>query len=323
MKLPFRQGLVRYKKSGNNPAFLSPSNGGQSISLIATSVDPTVITLAHRGSDYLFEEKANVSAAWAGPFSPGTIDYWLYWDIDLLTGVRTFGHTTIQPVVSATAPSQANGKHWFDTTEQIMKVGTGTTWNEVVRVFAAKYDNGSIIVYNTSGTQVGLNISVFSGFIIFDEDDNPIRKFARGRKSEFITTESPLTSHYSTGAMSFTVDGALQLVESVDAIPVWSVVSNKGPNQIGLGSFLTPEYPLIGIAPEDFNPAEVGTFINRGYVSNINWAWTQPAGTPLFSGITGEVTTSVPQQGFIQQIGQIVSYNTIFVDIGPQILLGA
>ena len=68
---------------------------------------PVTVTLAHKGTDYLFSEDNTVSAAWPGPFSVSE-KYWLYWDFDLLTFTRTFGMTTLEPVVQSVEPGYGN-----------------------------------------------------------------------------------------------------------------------------------------------------------------------------------------------------------------------
>lgn len=319
-RIPFRQGLVRYQTDlASTPTFLQAAGSQVNLNVSPT---PTVITFAHKSTDYLFEERTSVAGAWQGPFSPGTTDYWLYWDIDLVTGERTFGHTTLEPVYGPVAPAPVNTKHWFDTTNKVMKVWNGVTWQEVIRCFAGKYDNGSIIVANPTGTQVGLSQVGYAGFILFDENDNPIRKFSRSRQSEFITTESVLITHLSTGAVSFTFETALNLVEAVGSIPAYYLVSPRGEGQIGLASHTDVARPIIGIVREDLVNGATGSFVPRGYVTNENWNWTVSPGTPLFCGVSGQVTTSVPQIGAIQEIGYVVSSKTIFVDIQHAIRLG-
>ena len=89
MIVNFRQGIVSTQLT---PNFLTYVGGHVNIN---ANGDPVVITFAYGSSDYLFTEADNVPSAWTGPFSPAT-DYWLYWDIDSFTGIRTFGHTLVK-----------------------------------------------------------------------------------------------------------------------------------------------------------------------------------------------------------------------------------
>lgn len=312
MKLPFRHGLVRYQTDiASNPVFLAKSNGGSSIDLVV-SPTPTIISIAHFNVDYIFEERKSVPQAWTG-FVSGT-DYWIYWDIDIQTGARTFGYTTVEPVSQLTAPSlPVVDQHWFDTNEKVMKRWTGTVWREVLRVFAAFYDEGTILNPYPVGTQVGLNQVAYAGYVLFDDEENPIRKFTRGRRSTFITSESVLSTAIGGQTVSFTFENSLNVVEAVDPIPVWSLVVYKGPQQIGLAS-PSQAYPIVGLVGEDFAVGQLGSFINKGYVTNESWGFGVPAGEPVFCSPAGQVTIYPPQLGYFQQVGHVVNNNTIYLD---------
>lgn len=318
MRVPFRQGLVRYQTDiANNPTFLAPS--GSTVNLVV-SPDPTIINFAHREANYLFEEKISITGAWQGPFSAGN-DYWLYFDIDLLTGLRSFGHTTLEPVYSQTAPASVTGQHWFDLKENLMKFFNGTAWQECIRVFAAKYDEGTVMVPYPIGSQVGLLQVSYPGFIMFDDEENPVRKFRRGRRSEFLTTESVLATHLSTGAINFAFETALHIVQAVEPIPEYYLITSKGIDQVGVASHLNQTSPIIGMVREDVSTGQFITYVPRGVVTHEEWNWNVSPGTPLFCGATGQVTLSVPQSGTIQQIGYVLTKKTIFLDTGHMIVL--
>lgn len=320
MRVPFRQGIIRHQTDiTNNPTFLQLTAAG--VSLIV-SPDPTLLTFAHGSSaDYLFEERKTVVNAWPGPFTTG-VDYWLYWDLDLITGNRTFGRTTVEPVDGSSQPQGniPNDKHWFDTTESVMKVRSGNRWIEKIRVFAGKIDEGAVLVPYTTGTQVGFNSSVRAGFLIFDDEDNAVKKFDRFGRGKFITTESPLASQVSKLA-SFRLEAELVDAEAVEYIPQLYCITYKGPRKVGLASYTLPGFPAIGVATEEMFVGEVRSFISSGYLSSENWNWTQPPGTKIFVGVTGELTTTVPQKFSIQQVAVIVNNKTILVDVQPLIVL--
>lgn len=160
MKINLRQGIVRYQKdTQNNQQFLLETSTG--IDLITTN-DPTIVSFAHKNRNYLYTEKRSVRNAWIGPFESNK-DYWLYWDLDVKTGVRTFGHTTIPPIVDSNAPKNPPiDQHWFDTETDMMMVYNGATFKERIRVFAAKYTDGTVIdsYFGNSlfgGSQIGVN----------------------------------------------------------------------------------------------------------------------------------------------------------------------
>jgi hypothetical protein len=323
MRIPFRQGIIRYQTDNAapnpNPTFLEKTEGGSYIDLIVAP-DPTLITFAHGDMDYLFEEKITVRKAW-GPFTTGQ-DYWLYWDIDLATGQRTFGYTTIKPKTSHTEPTdKVVDLHWFDKTNMKMKVWNGAHFVEKIRVFAAEYKNGNVLKPYPLGSQVGIETVVNAGFILFDEDGNPVRNVGkRGRGIKFYTTETHFASHHSRAAI-FKFESVIEHAKAIENIAAFQLVTLEGANQVGLADSRYPDKDVYGVASEDLYTGEVGPIITNGYIRNNGWNFTEPAGTRLFCGETGIITTSVPQSGFIQQVGTIVSPTAVYIDIGPQILL--
>ena len=189
MRVPFRQGIIRYPYSGSLQDFLV--DNGATITLNAAN-GVTEVTFAHRNTNYLVIENATVAGAWT--VSAG-VEQWLYWDIDLLTGSRTFGTTLVEPTFGPTQPtSPSEDEHWFDTVNTIQFVYQSGSFVEVARVFAAKFDDNSGEFSSLSaglpnlpfaGSQVGSNISNFSGRIVFDNLGNVIIR----ENSELFTTE--------------------------------------------------------------------------------------------------------------------------------------
>lgn len=319
MYVPFRQGLVRLQVDNNsNPAFLQKVSGGQYVNLVV-SPTPTVVCFAHFNTDYLYEETRSVTHAW-GPFS-GAVDRWLYWDIDIVTGARTFGYTELNPIYSLTSPSNPQpDQHWFDQARTAMMVWNGTRWEDRIRVFAAKYDNSSVIVPYQPGSQAGNNTPTNAGFVLFDDDEKPIKKWRRDNRGQFLTTETPIITHASR-VSNVVLDGATPICEAYENIPQWSVVSFSNYNLVVLASYMNQNLPAAGIAKWNMNVGDQGIIHTSGYITNNNWNWTVPASTPLFVGNSGQITTVVPQIGSIQRIGMVVDVDTIFVDIGPHIIL--
>lgn len=310
MKLKFKQGIIRYQTDINEtPTFLQ--NGPNGITL-NVSPDPTLLTFSHGSTDYLFEENLTIVDAWLGPF--GTQDTWLYWDINIITGERTFGTTTIKPVISNNQPAGVEDRHWFDTQSKEMKVYTGRRYVTKLRVFAGYLDEGNVIIHNPVGSQVGLDEQNFSGVILFDDDNKPVKKFNRFGTGKFITTESPLSSQFSR-LINFKLENELHDSIASEFIPKYYCVTSKAPNSINLASHIYPQYPCIGISSEDMHVGEARNIITNRFIKNELWNWPQPPGTSLFVGPTGEISTEVPQSFSIQNIGHIVSLDTIYIDI--------
>lgn len=318
----FRQGIARRQEDGvGNPTFLLPTNGGSYIDLIV-SPDPTVFLVAHFDVDYLVSEDSSVVKAW-GPFTgpgitPGITDFWLYWDVDFTTGELTRGFTILEPVFASTFPGTPTpDQHWFDKSVNVMKVWSGSGWVEKVRVFAAQYVNGATLVHYPLGSQVGLNnINVFAGAILFDPDGNPIQKFQRNRRGQFITTETDMNSQF-TRIANFRVEAAVVQGEAQENIPIHHAITYSSFNKLGLARNTVPSKPAIGLSLEEMVTGEVRSYLTKGFITNdIDFDFTGfPAGTPLFVGPTGSLITNPPTSVSIQQIAIVVNVNTIFVDV--------
>ena len=187
-RVSFRQGIVRHQTdSSNNPTFLQKV--GNYVSLIV-SPDLTIVNLVCGTKDYLYTEHLTQVNAW-GPFTPG-IHAWLYWDIDVLTGIRTFGSTVLDPIVAATPPpTPVVGQMWFDTSFNTWHEWSGSSWTLIIRCFAAQLINGtqlasmSIRSPEFVGTQVGLTVDSVPGSLVFDSSGTPIFD----RTGKFFTTE--------------------------------------------------------------------------------------------------------------------------------------
>jgi len=285
VRVPFRQGIIRYPYSGSLQNFLQIN--GSYINLNAAN-GQTEVTLAHRGTNYLHIENSTVTNAW-GPFTAST-DQWLYWDIDLLTGARTFGITLVEPVFSATEPtSPVADLHWFDLTNNFMNVYSGGSFSEVVRVFAAKFDGNvtfspvaaGLTNLPYAGTQVGLNISNFSGRIIFDNLGSVITR----ENSELFTTEDQF---FAAGAQinAVRLESNVHYVEASETLGAWTVVKYT------TGGLVTPaEYgdtgsSTIAIVLQDTAVGEVAATIIQGVVKSSIWTWPT-IGTELWVSTNG------------------------------------
>lgn len=102
MRINFRQGIVGHQAGG----FLSVNPGTGNVDILALN-RPVTLSVAHRNTNYTHSENDTVTSAWLGPFLP-TVNYWLFWDFNLLTFQRTFGVTTLEPVAQSAEPGNGN-----------------------------------------------------------------------------------------------------------------------------------------------------------------------------------------------------------------------
>ena len=317
MKLLFRQGIVKgHVDSSNKPDYLVKQQNGNYISLFINE-SSVLVTIADNQYNYLYEEANSIAEAW-GPFTtPLKPKYWLYWDINKYTGIRTFGYTTLQPIVSDVAPvnNEDEEQHWFDTTNRVMRVYDGYGWEEKLRVFAGEFENGNLNAY-AFGSQVGINEEIYAGFILFDDEDKPVKR----SNGSFLTTESQFyTTKSVIGTVSF--DSNMFYASAVEHIPEYSVVSFYNDNQISLASYDDPEYKQAnGLIRTQVYKSEVAGIVTNGYITNIAWNFNKPPTTPLYLGLSGTLQTAPPKSGFIQKVGTIVSKDTIYINIDPPII---
>lgn len=310
MLVNFRQGIVSVQ---NSPDFLSFSGGN--VNLDASNA-PVVITLTDRSADYLHTELVSVVNAWPGPFS--AIDYWLFWDIDVITGIRTFGTTTITPTFGTIRPASPSlDEHFFDTGINQMLVWNGTIWERKIRVFAGELQSGVTLVLNSVGSQVGINEDRNVGHILFDANGSLLRK-----NGNFLTTEMPLNIS-SSPLNAYKIEGKQVRAKAIQFIRKYQAVSFRDANTIGIATSQNPQLgECVGITKTDIPGGDVGNFITRGYIVNPDWNFLNNPGSPVYVDGNGEITPNIPIKTSSQRVGQIINSSTIFLDIQERILLG-
>src|SRR5271166_3948864 len=316
MQISFRQGIVQERMAGNNPAFLALGSPG--VNIIASPSQPTIIDFAQGQSDYLFQEAANITNAWLIPGGITVSTYaYLYWDIALLTGIRTFNSTAYLPVVSANPPTQSttNGitytslhadQHWFDSINFLMKVWNGSVWNVYVRCFAGSIRGGTLI-QNTTGTQVGLsNTQVNAGYLLYDEDNDPIKKYAPFNLGEFLTTTSPLASQFSK-IENYSLEAAIQTANVSSNIAQFKCICYTGTDNIGTASSNNITQPAIGVVTIPTYAGSVASYIVGGFITDplgrFNTSYTFTPNQYVFVDATGSLTPNPPNNGSLQRMG--------------------
>lgn len=316
MKLSFRQGIARYQTDVlSTPAFLQLSSDGTFINL-SVSPDPTIVVFAHRSSNYIFEELKSVQNAWGG-FS-GTIVTYLYWDINILTGVVTRGTTSVHPIYSNIAPSTpVIDQHWFNTTETVMMVWNSVKWIEKIRVFAGFVSSGSLIRSYSLGSQAGITGDFEGGNIILDVFNKPLRQ----SDGTFVTTVSSLVI-VNGAANSVRFESQLMAGMASEPIPKFSLVQVREGRKIILAKYTDWTSRIAGIVLEDLYTNEVGTIITDGVVRNEQWRFsTSEVNRPIFCGPFGEITTIPPKRGVLQSAGFVYDTDSIFMNITMPIIL--
>jgi hypothetical protein len=321
MILDFQQGIVTYPTAVGLQTFLAYSGGFVSLQTTNGRVD---ITFAHGQENYLLSESSGVTNAW-GPLLNGA-DYWLYWDINLRTGVRTFGVTQHAPYYGVSfSGTPVQDQHWFDTSARKMYVYDTGAFRNVIRVFAAKFNTSTFTPLGSgsaglpfAGTQAGLNIAGSkAGRIIVDDDGKPIRR-VDGRfftsESDFFINGSPvnvirLEANILTGTSTTNI-AKFQVVKYVD----FGMISPSTYNDVGQHA--------IAMLMEDLTTGETGTVCMQGVIVNPAWNWGV-IGALLWCDDTGNLTIVDPHvanafvypQGRVP-VARVISSTSVYFDQG-------
>ncbi len=320
MRVDFQQGIIIYPTSNGQQQFLTKT--GSYVSL-QTANGRTDITFAHGLENYLFTEASDVPNAW-GPLQ-ANIDYWLYWDINLLTAVRTFGFTTIEPVFGPTAPVPLSGLHWFDTVNHKMFIYQGGSWREVVRLFSTKVNNATFTGLGTgitgfpfAGSQVqAVTPGLTTGRIIVDETATPIRR-ANG---QFFTTE---TEFFINGSPVNVIRLEANVVSANarENIARYQVVKYTSFGNVHLAQYNDTQTTMIAMSMEDILFEHTGTLCVQGVIANPAWNF-QTVGAPLWITGYGLLTETDPHISdpitypiAKVPVGRVLTATSIFFDQG-------
>lgn len=307
MRISFKQGIIKAQ-----PGFLQLTPT-KKVNLNVAPPSAVIVTVSHGQSNYLITERQPVLNAWNGPFNVGT-DYWLYWDIDVVTGQRTFGHTTIPPVFGNTAPSPQVDKHWFDTSTFQMKVWNGARWVVKIRVFAAKLQSGTVFVSMSmtapsfEGTQIGTAglVSITAGAIAFDVFNKGLKK----SNGEFLTTEDLITAN--VGPSQIKTASLLVSARAEEPIPAYSIVRFINHDVVTLANSFTINQSAYGLVEQDADADDPVNITMEGMIQNSAWDWSAyPVNTPLYVDSVGQLTTSF--QGINFPVGIVINSNTILL----------
>lgn len=306
MLLHFRQGIVETQI----PTFVQVTY--PHVDLIVTDTNCTIAFAAGQ-KDYLFTEQQSVAKAW-GPLYLG-IDQWLYWDLDIRTGNRTFGITKVAPIVSPTQPaSPAMDQHWFNTLTNEMKIWTGAAWVKRIRVFACKLAQGRIPVSVSAnaplftGTQVGNNTTTYAGHILYDATTGNAIRDAVGN---FMTTEDAL----STKTISLSqVKVASIIVEGVaqQNMAAHTIVRFTDFGKIEHADQFTADQQIrFGIIEQSVTVGQTVNVVTDGMISSESFDFSDVGvNALLYCDAAGQIVTNpvVPNQS---PIGVVVDRKTL------------
>lgn len=304
MRVPFRQGIV------SAPAnFLTLTQ--DRVTITVPTNEHAVITLSDGDTNYTITERDSIHA-WLGPFTAP--NYWLYWDIDTVTGEKTYGKTTLDPVDGPDAPANpTDGQMWYNTTKNTMFEfnGRSNTWQRRVRVFAAAVFQGGSLVSMSSqsplftGTQVGSTEAVTAGALVFDGRGKVITK----SDGTFFTTEDAVSTGIGSNARikleTITLTG-----KAATSISAYSLVRFTDFNTVSLATNMMADAGMYGIVERNAVVGDIVTIVHEGIITNPDWNWPANGGhinSPLFVTSTGQLTvTAQPSRA----VGVVIAPDT-------------
>lgn len=318
MRLSFRQGIVRALNVSGSPSFLSYNSGANTMDINITSVK-LLVTLAYRDQNYLIEQPVDQTSVW-GPFiwnsawgtQPPVPNYYLYWDIRLSDGVVTYGFTPNAPVIASSQPASAPDKHWWDTTDGLMKVWDGTFWVEKVRVFAGSFaPNSQTIVHQPFGTQIGVNEMISAGYVVYGNDERALLN----HDGTLVTSETNLLIQQGGYSSPVRLEGLSTTMIAGEALPAFSAVSVTDLGVVSLADHVQSTR-AIGMVTIDTPEGSPVTVVTEGAVFNEQWNWEFNLGRDLFLGANGTLEQRNNLSGVTQQrIGSIMTAQSILLNI--------
>jgi hypothetical protein len=317
MILDFRQGIVRYAVDNKSlSTFLYTDKNTQYVSFNA-QYNKVLLAFAHENVDYLYEESTDTKNAF-GPFDKNT-KYWLYLDLNTLTGFRTFGSTKLEPIVSDIEPTKIIDQHWYNTSNNTMYCYDGLVWIQKLRVFVGTYNNHNVTIL-PHGTQVENYEHCNAGYILYDDADSPSKRASTDGSYKFLTT----TSHFAASksvTTTVSLEQSIRIGQASVNLSKYKMVTYAGDNIITTASYDDPDQKTaIGVVEYDVNTGEKCYFSTNTYLTNSAWNFTAPPSSSIYLGLNGNITTTIPSSGFIQKIGFVVSPNTVYIDTTYQII---
>lgn len=312
--LTFSHGIVSHSTDtglpGGTANFLVINS--DKVDLSAPFNQSFVTVFAHRDTNYLLtlQQTSDIEAWGYGSISDendafdnvngggsGNSEYYLWIEIDRITGGISYGHSNYQPSAGSSPPfsdtNRPDGLHWFDTNQQTMKVwrkfGVTGKWVEIVRLFVAKYiysaSFSSVSINSPSyiGTTVGIVGQNRAGALIYDVGGKPVLRTDANNNTTFFTTEDVFTSGLPVAASPVSGNRARYETFLVDAIgvapaPAYSIVRFTDFNEVVLMNAALQSTSLWGMI--EFEIGASGDLVQvtmNGQVRNPLWNWSTVA----------------------------------------------
>lgn len=316
MRIYFRHGLYRAEKDATGRASLINVGTPGLVAKVANS--PIIWSIAHHEKNYTVSEYNAVVFATPSDLAVAA-ESWLYVDLDLSSGKKTYGVTITAPSYGLTAPTApVDDQHWFDLNNNTTKVYSSATktWHERVRLVFGHW-NGVTFTGIDYGSSVGVSVAAGtnSGSIIYDATGRAL-KDSRGR---FVTAVDKM---FSDGAAThqFMLESNITRATANENIPAFHVVRWVDFDTVELANYADTSDSVVAItlsAATKGNPVELCI---QGKVINDAWQWTNVNAT-LWINKNGEFSTVDPYdlQSHTKRrvpVARVLDRNTIVFEQG-------
>lgn len=317
MLVKFRHGVVKQRKDNvGNPSSITVD--GSVFRLNATKQDPFVFTISHESFDYLFEVDNDV-LTW--DISEG--EWFLFLQVDFLTGKISANKTNLPVFYTDSEPQNVSpGQHWYDVVNSTMRVYEDGFWKDTLRLFIGQ-SKGSKLSQARVGSHFGVDPAIRPIYPVSDVFGYPMRvrrpQDRIGKMPAFLgSTTKDLTKSRTLVRLGDFLVGASASTYLHDHCLVHLLPGNK----VKFSDSTDPYNRVIGMVVRPTSVGEQVDIKTFGFVKNPQWDWSDDEiSRPVFSDGSGNVVTQPQDSGVHQQVGFILSRDTIFLDIKRPIIL--
>lgn len=313
MKATFRQGIIKYQ---NYPSYIRYNSKTNCVGLY-TDKSNILLNFAFGEFNYLFTEKDNLECAWSLPNNI-TDKIWLYWDIDISSGIRSFSYTEYDPFLKIKPSNPSSGQMFFDHSKVKYQWWNGQSWIDSIRIIAGIVNSDFSIDKINLGSQVDILEYCQLSEIVFDNNKMPVKRYTQDG-SELINKGFILKGKLD----SYNID-QLVLENGIleNNVTEFKCIAWTKNNTINYADPTKIDMPAFGLAAKNGNTGEVINFYTDGFIKSDVFKFTEAENTPIYVGSNGSITTIADTTYSLQKIGYIVSYNTIYLKIEEQIING-
>ena len=323
MQTSFRSGILRHQTDrNNNPIFLRKIGGNVGI---VVSPDPTILTFIDGSTDYIYTESQTIpnTSQPAYPWNTAVDGAYLYWELNRVNGLISYGSTMLAPVTQSIAPTNpTTGQLWFDTINKYWYRFQGG-WQRTLVVFATKIVGVRLTSMSDQapvyrGTQVGINTNQSAGSLVYDLAGVAIQNSL----GQFFTTEDEFVAGVPY-ASSMRIEALATYAIANNSLAAYSVVEFNDFDQIVQANSGSQLVQTIGIVEEDADVNDRIRVIYAGPVTNEAWDWTSYGiDTPIYVSSGGLLSPS--PKGAQLPIARVIGKKTILFEpwLGSQAASG-